>query len=122
MNRHFNNIRFIFLLFVGMSTAIISLGSLINFHQNKIWGKPLIPEFIGVKRDHDKTVKVIQSNKTSCGGKILNEFHFVSDGNALSKPFQIRFISVILLPVTSDFIVPVIFLSPSRGLRAPPIS
>jgi len=122
MSRNLNSIRLIFLLFIGMATGIISLGSLINFHQNKIWGKPLIHEFIGVKRDNDETVKVIAANKTSCGGKFLNNFHFIYDGSAFSKPFQTRFYSLILLPVTCDFIVPVIFLSSSQGLRAPPIS
>lgn len=51
----------------AIAVAIISLGSLINFHQYKIWGKPLIPQFVGIKRDVQKSDKYYLSTKMEKG-------------------------------------------------------
>lgn len=48
-----------------MAVAIMCLGSLINFHQYKIWGKPLIPNFVCIKRDAGKDCKVVSFSKVS---------------------------------------------------------
>lgn len=64
IRRHRNSIAF-FLCFQAMAVAIICLGSLINFHQYKIWGKPLIPNFVGYKRDIEKYSKTLSFYKVS---------------------------------------------------------
>jgi hypothetical protein len=53
----------LFLCLQAMAVAIICLGSLINFHQYKIWGKPLIPKFVGYKRDIEKYSKTLSLSK-----------------------------------------------------------
>ena len=65
MIRRHHNTRLLFIFFQFIAVAIICLGSLINFHQYKIWGKPLIPTFIGYKRDVEKYSKVLTFSKFS---------------------------------------------------------
>jgi hypothetical protein len=59
MNRNRLSIKILALVFHSLAFSIIVFGSIINFHQNKIWGKPLIPQFVGIKRDADKSAKLI---------------------------------------------------------------
>jgi len=54
-------IKILSILFHSLAISIIVFGSIINFHQYKIWGKPLIPQFVGIKRDGDKAVKILSS-------------------------------------------------------------
>ncbi|MFZ4520365.1 MAG: hypothetical protein ACOYNC_01595 [Bacteroidales bacterium] len=65
MIRRRRNSTIVFLCFQAMAVAIICLGSLINFHQYKIWGKPLIPNFVGYKRDIEKYSKTLSYAKLS---------------------------------------------------------
>lgn len=61
------NVRLVFFLW-AISVTLLCIGSLINFHQNKIWGKPLISQFVAVKREAGKTfVKNTQSNISFSG-------------------------------------------------------
>ena len=53
----------LFHLLMGIAVAIMSVGSLINFHQYKIWHKPLIPKLIAYKRDHEDLAKIISLAK-----------------------------------------------------------
>lgn len=53
------------IIMVGLAVSVISIGSLINFHQYKIWGKPLIREFDGIKRENDKSGKTLQVQQVS---------------------------------------------------------
>ena len=64
VRRHRNRILLLFCL-QAMAVAIICFGSLINFHQYKIWGKPLIPNFVGYKRDAEKYLKTASFSKSS---------------------------------------------------------
>ena len=61
-----------FLCLQAMAVAIICFGSLINFHQYKIWGKPLIPNFVGYKRDIEKYSRTVSFTKLTGGGHYLN--------------------------------------------------
>jgi hypothetical protein len=66
---------FFSLFFQALAVAIISVGSLINFHQYKIWDKPLIPQFVGIKReadDHSGFFTASNPSQNSC----LNDFSF----------------------------------------------
>jgi hypothetical protein len=44
------------LILIPMLTSVFMLctGSLINFHQYRIWHKPLMPELVAYKRDNEK--------------------------------------------------------------------
>ena len=122
MTRRLYKFRFLFILFIGIASAIITTGSLINFHQYKIWGKPLIPEFLGYKRDQDKSIKIIQANKASFGSKILNDFSDDFPIFSKSEPVYFQFLPSTPLTHKPDFFPPLIFLSSSQGLRAPPLA
>jgi hypothetical protein len=42
-------------LFVWAAAILwIYIGSLVNFHQHKIWGRPLLPQLLFAKRDKEK--------------------------------------------------------------------
>jgi hypothetical protein len=81
---------------VGLAVCVISIGSLVNFHQYKIWGKPLIREFIGVKRENDKSVKTFQIQKESSGfSGLIYASACLDDGQPFdqNRPFQVSLIS-----------------------------
>ncbi|MEI7983148.1 MAG: hypothetical protein WCI71_15975, partial [Bacteroidota bacterium] len=63
MTLHHKKSACIYLVFQILAVAIICVGSLINFHQYKIWGKPLLPQFVGYKREIEKSVKVISGSR-----------------------------------------------------------
>jgi hypothetical protein len=121
VRRHKNSI-LIFLCFQAMAVAIICFGSLINFHQYKIWGKPLIPNFVGYKRDIEKYSKSLSFSKLSRDHQHLqNDFHAegydVPVHNILSyfnTGYSVSFDLSQKVPVTSRL--------SSSGLRGPPIS
>jgi hypothetical protein len=109
-------------LLIGLAVTVITIGSLVSFHQYKIWGKPLIHEFIGNKRDSDKSQKSFQSQKQS--GNTSNHFYFqtpfLSAGNSGESHF-------------TDFhtVIPFAGNQPdalqnfhcfAQGLRGPPLS
>lgn len=74
--------KYLYIFATALAVAIITLGSLINFHQYKIWGKPLIPQFVGIKRDLDKSEKVFYAGKDIKNSSASN--HPVFQDNLLS--------------------------------------
>ncbi len=66
---------FFSLFFQALAVAIISVGSLINFHQYKIWDKPLIPQFVGIKREADDQCGVFSATAQS-QNSFLTDFSF----------------------------------------------
>ena len=72
------------ILFHSLAIAIIVFGSIINFHQYKIWGKPLIPQFVGIKRDGDKAAK------TFISGNLLLKYNFTPKFSPHSPEFSTR--------------------------------
>jgi hypothetical protein len=121
IRRQRNSLAF-FLCFQAMAVAIICFGSLINFHQYKIWGKPLIPNFVGYKRDIEKYAKTLSFSKLN-----RNSQHDQCDyhGNDCDFPtdilrVQYGFSSVVAFNLTQQ--VPVSTRVSSCGLRGPPIS
>jgi hypothetical protein len=116
-----NKSKFLFISFQVIAVAIICFGSLINFHQYKIWGKPLIPTFIGYKRDIEKYAKVFSVSKLSGNGHFDNQYSGNADGVFASETCRLG-----RNPVS--FTIPVLsqdFLKTPRtcscGLRAPPL-
>jgi hypothetical protein len=105
----------------ALAVAIIIFGSLINFHQYKIWGKPLIPNFIGYKRDVEKysktfsfaKLKVSQSGQ-DCSSDSELDIHGQSDVHSCDIG------SLIYLP--AELPVKALFAATVCGLRGPPLS
>jgi hypothetical protein len=121
IRRHKNSI-LLFLCFQAMAVAIICFGSLINFHQYKIWGKPLIPNFVGYKRDIEKHAKTASFSKLSPDKQHLqNDF----SGNDFDYPIEIPRLNVgsaCLISFSLTQFIPVSTRISPSGLRGPPIS
>jgi len=117
-----NKTKFLFISFQVIAVAIICFGSLINFHQYKIWGKPLIPKFIGYKRDIEKHAKVCSFSKLS-GDRHFDNQHFGDgDGVFASETCRLTCNPVsIFVPVLSQ-VFPKTPGTCSCGLRAPPLA
>jgi hypothetical protein len=121
IRRHRNSV-ILFLCFQAMAVAIICLGSLINFHQYKIWGKPLIPNFVGYKRDIEKYAKTASFSKLSRDKQHLqNDFHgsdcdFSIDSHRILSGYSA------LVPFNLCQATPASRRVSSCGLRGPPVS
>ena len=122
MNRRQKSSLVLFLCFQAMAVAIICFGSLINFHQYKIWGKPLIPNFVGYKRDIEKYSKTASFSKLGRDNQHLqNDFH----GNDFDFPVEIHPLQGVCESLTFIDLsqkVPASNRIYSCGLRGPPIS
>jgi len=111
----------LFLSLQAMAVAIICFGSLINFHQYKIWGKPLIPNFVGYKRDVEKF------SKTVSFGKVFQSKFQVPQHSDFDfyLPFEVN--DAHLCPVSSPYHLSDPWSGSSQsisanGLRGPPLS
>lgn len=116
------HIKILSILFHSLAIAIIVFGSIINFHQYKIWGKPLIPQFVGIKRDVDKATKVLANGGMALKHNLAPKF---SDQSAALLPVEIiRHSSGPACMITYDlsYKVPEHRHLASSGLRAPPLS
>ena len=120
MVRH-PNIKFAYLFIQVIAVAIICLGSLINFHQYKIWGKPLIPTFIGYKRDIEKYSKTFSYSKFSRNDHVTQQ-HF-SGPDAVIAPEVVIVSYGTISSILTDYSreIPISFRTCSCGLRAPPV-
>ena len=112
----------LFLCIQAMAVAIICLGSLINFHQYKIWGKPLIPNFVGYKRDIEKYSKTVSFSKLTRDNQHLQkDYH----GNDIDFPVETLRDQYGTGPVIFFGLyqpIPVTHRVSSSGLRGPPVS
>jgi len=116
------NIKIVSILFHCLAISIIVFGSIINFHQYKIWGKPLIPQFVGIKRDADKAAKVMPDGSLVQKHIITQKFSTLSPG---LLPVEItRHSSGTACMTTFDlsYKVPESPHLKSSSLRAPPLS
>ncbi|MCX6271181.1 MAG: hypothetical protein NTU44_08190 [Bacteroidetes bacterium] len=105
---------------VAFAVIWIHLGSLVNFHQNRIWHKHLIPRVIGSIKEKEKykTLPLFQKNKP---GHYHNSPEFLPfssmEAGQNCAHFASEFSCCILLPPP----VIITFISPTpSGLRAPP--
>jgi hypothetical protein len=100
----------------------IYIGSLVNFHQHKIWGRPLLPQLLYAKRDKEQSVDL---NKLIIPGQSRDvkpgSFdHFIGIPVAYSNDYY-NSPSSSEIAGTEETIPIERFLS-SNGLRAPPLS
>jgi hypothetical protein len=111
----------LFHLLMGIAVTILSVGSLINFHQYKIWHKPLIPKLIAYKRDHEDLAKIIflakNLQKDSPVQKITGDFGSAVLPCENSISFSLTGHSLSYHSTFYDYSRQ---LLPSTGLRAPP--
>ena len=120
MIRRHPNTTYSFIFLQAIAVAIICLGSLINFHQYKIWGKPLIPTFVGYKRDIEKYSKSGSFSKFSRSDHFSQKYFHSADAIFPSGTFSL--FSEAHSDINPDFSAtfqpsPRIY---SCGLRAPP--
>ncbi|MFH1936020.1 MAG: hypothetical protein ABIK52_00445 [Bacteroidota bacterium] len=105
--RHF----LIFLPVWIIPVLLITFGSLINFHQNRIWGKQLMPHSYIAPRDKAKIVKIIDVKNQ------ITDFFYYETGDltqANQPVIQVRSANITDEPFFR-------FLMAS-GLRAPPLA
>jgi hypothetical protein len=112
----------LFLCLQAMAVAIICLGSLINFHQYKIWGKPLIPNFVGYKRDIEKYSKTLSFSKSGHDKQYLQTGFHGHDCDFPSEILRITSGSGCLISFSLDQKSLVSSRISPSGLRGPPIS
>ena len=112
----------LFLFMQAMAVAIICLGSLINFHQYKIWGKPLIPNFIGYKRDIEKYSKTVSFSKLVRDNQHLQKDNQGNDFDFPVETLRAQYGSGSIFSFGFYKPIPVTHRVSSSGLRGPPIS
>ena len=112
MNRKGTKYR-IFLAAWAISAVLICVGSLIHFHQWKIYGKPLVSEVVISKREQDVVVKVQSADTKTVSG---------SDA-VLSESIALPLCSAVRTAVTTPDLQPAaIHCLANSGLRAPPLA
>ena len=111
----------IFFCLQAMAVAIICLGSLINFHQYKIWGKPLIPNFVGYKRDVEKYSNVLSFSKFSRNDHFIQKYFSGTNGIFPSEVVLVSCGPGSFITIDLSQKVPNSFRTCPCGLRAPPV-
>jgi hypothetical protein len=100
----------------------IYIGSLVNFHQHKIWGRPLLPQLLYAKRDKEQSIDYNKLIKPD----IPKEFNpvdfsfFTGIPVSISHEFCISSSFVRFNPTAGIFLTKRFILF--NGLRAPPLS
>jgi hypothetical protein len=111
-----------FLFLWAAAILWIYIGSLVNFHQHKIWGKALLPQLLYAKRDKDQSIdynKVINPDIPTD----INPGNFDSF-NAIPASFSTDFFtsssSFHFISAAEIFLIKRVVSS--NGLRAPPLA
>ena len=100
----------------------IYVGSLVNFHQHKIWGKALLPQLLYAKRDKEHTIdynKLIKPDPPKDINPNLDYFTGIPPASPLNNYLPCSF-SANLFGSAETILVK--RLISSDGLRAPPLS
>ncbi|MCX6285769.1 MAG: hypothetical protein NTY96_01470 [Bacteroidetes bacterium] len=116
------NIKILSILFHSLAIAVIVFGSIINFHQYKIWGKPLIPQFVGIKRDVEKATKILPNGNLVLKNNLTQKF---STQSPAILPVEIMRHSsgpAGLITIDLCYKGPGFEHLAATGLRAPPLS
>jgi hypothetical protein len=111
-----------FLLLWAGAVMWIYIGSLVNFHQHKIWGKALLPELLYAKRDKEQTVdyaKLLKPgfSKDTSFDSFPTVLGIVSPENISFNPVS-GSTPIVDKPV-NPLVEPIIF---SSGPRGPPLA
>ena len=101
-----------------ISVFLLCTGSLINFHQYRIWHKPLLPELVADKRDSEKILKHLTPHLNSFPAQA----HFIILDAICAPTYEFRspsesaFRTYIL-----SYPVPATFYAGNGCLRGPPV-
>ncbi len=111
----------LFFLPWALAAFLICTGSLINFHQYKIWHNPLLPQLVIHKKDLEKTPTDIVLEKIRFDKNLL-DLHFVNDSYISEGIYSGVFSAqeYHYPPGSCMDEDPLAFLV-SHGLRAPPL-
>jgi len=105
-----------------VAAAILCFGSLINFHQYKIWGKPLIPTFVGYKRDVEKNIRTVAHAPYS-GDDLSLLTGFAADDAARQDNSRVPECGLrILFPDSQPVALQDLCPANVNGLRGPPLA
>jgi hypothetical protein len=111
-----------FLFLWAAAILWIYIGSLVNFHQHKIWGRALLPQLIYAKRDKDQSIDYHKLIKPDLP-KNINPGNF-DYFNAIPVSASFEYLpssSSCYLNSTSEIVFIQRVVS-TNGLRAPPVS
>jgi hypothetical protein len=110
-----------FLIFWATAVLFICIGSLVNFHQHKIWGKALLPQLLYTKRDKEKSLDLLKSFKPGISNghtiyKVI-DFATIQDQPSILTAFCIQDL------INGDFLfIPDLQQFPLTSLRGPPVA
>ena len=111
-----------FLFLWAAAILWIYIGSLVNFHQHKIWGRPLLPQLLYAKRDKDQSIDFHKLVKPDLP-KDINPVNFnYSNGIPTSPSTEYFNLFSSFSFISSAEIILTEQLASSNGLRAPPRS
>lgn len=103
----------IFLIFWALSALYICVGSLVHFHQYKIYGKKLVAEVVISKREHEISVK---------NADVGSDFQSGSPAIVADETSAPRLTASTVLASGPEFRPAKTFCLANSGLRAPPLA
>jgi len=111
-----------FLFLWAAAILWIYVGSLVNFHQHKIWGRPLLPQLLYAKRDKEQSIDFHKLIKPDLSRDInpYNPENFNGILTSTSVGFENSTLTSNVFLAAKTILVER-FVS-SNGLRAPPLS
>jgi hypothetical protein len=110
-----------FLFLWAAAILWIYIGSLVNFHQHKIWGKALLPELIYAKRDKDQSIDYTKLIKPDLP-RDINPGSFDSFSTIPGSFIEYFTSSSSYHFISTAEIILIKRAVSSNGLRAPPLS
>jgi hypothetical protein len=117
-----SKIKNIFLFLWAAAILWIYIGSLVNFHQHKIWGRPLLPQLLYAKRDKEQSLDFNKFIKSSVPDNINPDHPVCFNGISIYTADEyLNFASASYIEISANIIFKEQFIF-SHGLRAPPLS
>jgi hypothetical protein len=110
-----------FLFLWAAAILWIYIGSLVNFHQHKIWGRPLLPQLLYAKRDKEQSIDYNKLIKPDFP-KDINPGGFDYFAGITAAPPSGPLDPASFSCITTATIIPLERFASSNGLRAPPLS
>jgi hypothetical protein len=113
----FRFIKKIFFCLWAISVLWIMIGSLVNFHQYKIWHKPLLAQFMTTKREKEQTLDISKLLNDDLNHSTVFGSGILSTGTGFFNPSSVQYIYCSGCPNHPELV----FFS-SSGMRAPPVA
>ncbi len=111
-----------FLFLWAAAILWIYIGSLVNFHQHKIWGRALLPQLLYAKRDKDQSIDYCKLIKPDLPTDLNpGNFDYSTGIPAYASTAYFNSSSSYNYILTVKITLVKRFIS-SDGLRAPPLS